>query len=98
MEGAALLQLDDLEYIVAVGDCTSIRIWDQSGCQLISCDTYDGEVVTKLLFRSPNPSSLFSRTLTGIFVNSDITTRFVSISVKQILGTIFPEGDCFAGG
>jgi len=46
MEGAALLQLDDLEYIVAVGDCTSIRIWDQSGCQLISCDTYDGEVVT----------------------------------------------------
>jgi U3 small nucleolar RNA-associated protein 13 len=54
MEGAALLQLDDLEYIVAVGDCTSIRIWDQSGCQLISCDTYDGEVVTKLLFKAGN--------------------------------------------
>jgi len=52
MEGAALLSFEDKEYIVAVGDCTSIRVWDQSGRQLFSCETYDGEVATKLLFRT----------------------------------------------
>ena len=52
MEGAALLRLEDAEYIVAVGDSASVRVWDLNGQQLIACDTYDGEVVTKLLFRS----------------------------------------------
>lgn len=52
MEGAALLRLEDSEYIVAVGDCTSVRVWDLNGRQLITCDTYDGEVVTKLLFKT----------------------------------------------
>jgi U3 small nucleolar RNA-associated protein 13 len=52
MEGAAILRFEDAEFIVAVGDCTSIRVWDLNGRQLISCDTYDGEVVTKLLFKS----------------------------------------------
>jgi U3 small nucleolar RNA-associated protein 13 len=52
MEGAAMLQFEDAEYIVAVGDCTSIRVWDLNGRQLIACDTYDGEVVTKLLYRT----------------------------------------------
>ena len=37
---------------MAVGDCTSIRVWDQNGRQLFSCETYDGEVATKLLFRT----------------------------------------------
>jgi len=52
MEGAALLRLEDAEYIVAVGDSASVRVWDLNGQQLFACDTYDGEVVTKLLFRS----------------------------------------------
>jgi U3 small nucleolar RNA-associated protein 13 len=52
MEGAAILRFEDSEYIVAVGDCSSIRVWDLNGQQLIACDTYDGEVVTKLLFRT----------------------------------------------
>jgi U3 small nucleolar RNA-associated protein 13 len=52
MEGAAILRFEDSEYIVAVGDCTSIRVWDLNGRQILECDTYDGEVATKLLFRT----------------------------------------------
>jgi U3 small nucleolar RNA-associated protein 13 len=52
MEGAAILNFEGLEYVVAVGDSISIRVWDRNGRLLITCDTYDGEVVTKLLFRT----------------------------------------------
>ena len=50
-EGAALMRFEDTDYIVAVGDAPSVRVWDMSGQEMMSRDTYDGEVVTKLLYR-----------------------------------------------
>ena len=50
-EGAALLRFEDTDYIVAVGDAPSVRVWDLHGQQIIAHDTYDGEVVTKMLFK-----------------------------------------------